>query len=940
MSSPSIVRALWSRLALPIAGVLSALVWTGCDLTAVEQADSVVGAASRETFPFGNIWGSGDGGADAASPYGNASSVDAPDNVAGTQRVDVIINPQWKFLRRDDKEVNAAGVPLVATADFVESDEWTVLDLPHTWNWTDGQNGPATTAKDQNYYRGPAWYRKHYTIPAATMSDKKLFLQFDAASYITDCWVNGKKVGSHKGGYAGFRFDITDAAKVGQDNVIAVRVENSPGVVVGGAYEIIQSSPNAIVPPLNGDFTMFGGIYRDLHIIALPALSLSPFHYGSPGVYLRPVKKDATTWTVNALIKLVNSSSDQKTASVDLVLLDPNGNVVGTYPGSTTVPGRGGSADGGVELGGQVPGDGVAPPREYGSADLAITATVQNPMLWDGLGKGNVYRAYVVVKDGSQATDAGSPQSDAGADAAADDAAADVSVAPDAAVDASAAPDATNTGAAFDVGTGATDAIKVPLGFRTFSWDFDKGWSLNDRLYPLRGVCMHQDHWLRGGTYSSIVPATSAAIDNDFTILNDLGPNFIRFAHYQHSQYTYSKADELGYVAWAENAWVDKANNDARGLFRDNVSQQMQELVYQNFNHPSVLMWSCGNEIFLKPGPEPFDTMLQCVQHGKLAENLGKPLADEINPPAENRPIVYAQNAWEQERPAVWQPQIVAFNEYQGWYYTYADKFAAWADEIHTCAEDIAGARANMPKANGKMCWEPLKGRTIPNPPKKFPVGLSEYGAGANPVNHQLPILLYPGDRTGGYQTEEYQAYYHEQYYLAIYERQFLVMTAVWAMFDFSSDNRDEGNLPGQNTKGLVTFDRSVKKDSYYFYKTNWSADPLVHITSKRFDKLPQNSTTVKVYSNLPTVELFVNGTLFKTLTQPEANPPLPKYADPKHPRNHIFTFKGVQWVGGFNVVKAVARSADNQTIVEDSVGEAAGGSGPDAGTPEFTWFF
>jgi beta-galactosidase len=373
----------------------------------------------------------------------------------------------------------------------------------------------------------------------------------------------------------------------------------------------------------------------------------------------------------------------------------------------------------------------------------------------------------------------------------------------------------------------------------------------------------------------------------------------------------------------------------------------MEELVYQNFNHPSALMWSCGNEILYRAIKEdpyfsaPFTTMVECVKRGKAAENFGVPLTDvELAAKPENRPIVYAQNGWRQALPTAWQAQIVAFNEYQGWYSGYPYEFASWADEIHTCAQDVSGAFASMEKSNGETCWQAQSGQSQPVPQKNFPIGVSEYGAGANPVDHELPILLYPGDRTGGFQTEEYQAYFHEQFYRAIYERPFLIMTSVWNMFDFSSDNRFEGNLPGENTKGLVTFDRSVKKDAYYFYKANWTSDPMVHITSKRFDKLPQRSTTVKVYSNLPTVELFVNGTSFKTLTLPEANPSDPKYADPKHPKNRIFTFKGVTWIAGYNVVRAVARSADGQTTVEDSVGEtAAGDGGSDGGAPQFTWF-
>jgi beta-galactosidase len=948
-SSPS--RALWDRFVLPAMVVLSALVWLGCDLTTVEQAGEK--RASLGNFPYGDIWATADAGPDGAGPYGANASVPAPSTVAGTQRRDIIINPKWKFLRGDDARVAPDGTPSAATVDFDESTEhnadglsWIDLDLPHTWNWTDGQNGPALSAGDQNYYRGRAWYRKRFDIPS-DMVGKKLFLQFDASSYITDCWVNGIKVGTHKGGYAAFRFDITHAVSLGQPGkktIIAVKVDNSANFVASSST-IKQDETTASVSPLYGDFTMFGGIYRDLHLIALPELSLSPFHYASSGVYLRPVKnatgKADTKWAVKALVKLVNSAPVEKTATVDLVLYDPNDKYVATFTGSTKVPPP--VAPGATAPAGQVPGNGTAP-SEYGSADLQIGGTVDNPMLWDGLGKGNVYHAYVVVRDGAQQTDGGSPQTDAGADAdtASADAGTDVSVGADAADDAATAVDAVSAeaGPPVDIAAGAADAVVQPLGFRTFSFDYEKGWFLNyddngERSYPLRGVCMHQDHQNRGGTFSNVVEPAWRAIDDDFKTLKELSPTFIRFAHYQHSQYTYDQADKLGFVAWAENAWVDAANGTDE--FRENVSLQMEELVYQSFNHPSILMWSCGNEVLFRTLQEdqnyfsPFRTMVECVRRAKIAENLGVPWPGQNRPP-ENRPIVYAQNGWRQALPAVWQAELVAFNEYQGWYSGYPYEFADWANELHKCAKDVAGS-ANVRKSNGEMCWIPQPNQDLPRPQTNFPIGVSEYGAGANPLNHDLPVRLYQGDRTSGYQTEEYQAYFHESFYWDIYEHPFLVLTSVWNMFDFASDNRDEGNLPGLNTKGLVAFDHKTKKDSFYFYQANWAnpADtPIVHIASKRYTVLPQRSSTVRVYSNLHTVSLWVNGKEVGRLTLPEPDQTDPWLKQPSHPRNRIFRFRNVAWASGFNVVKAIAYdAAGNQVAVDPD---------PAKDEPELRW--
>jgi beta-galactosidase len=226
------------------------------------------------------------------------------------------------------------------------------------------------------------------------------------------------------------------------------------------------------------------------------------------------------------------------------------------------------------------------------------------------------------------------------------------------------------------------------------------------------------------------------------------------------------------------------------------------------------------------------------------------------------RTIIYAANAGDQENATNWQAQATAFNEYQGWYFGYMADFAGWADAIHA-------AHPNTP------------------------VGVSEYGAGASIVSHALPIVETGTDRTASVQTEEYQTIFHEVFYKAIAARPFLLLSQIWNLFDFASDYRNEGLVPGLNTKGIVSYDRSVKKDAFYWYKANWSTAPFAYIAYRRFTALPRSSTEIKVYSNQPEVDVRLNGTSLGKKTSTD----------------HIFKWT-VTWAVGANVVEAVPTAA------------------------------
>jgi beta-galactosidase len=672
-------------------------------------------------------------------------------------RVDQLIDDSWRFYLGD-----ASGADQV---DFDDS-AWETTTLPHTWNALDGQDGP-----DTPYVRGIGWYRRHLDVPAG-LAGRKLYLQFDGSNLITDVFVNGKAVGTHRGGYARFRFEVTSVLTPGSDNVIAVKVDNSAGV--DASHVLIEGSSTVDIAPLSGDFTMYGGLYRSVHLIATHPLAISPLDYGSPGVFIRQSNVSDASAELTVTVKIMNGSAGEKGADVTATIYDATNTVVQKLSASEVVTAGAG-------------------------ADVMLSGTLDHPHLWDGIADPYLYSVLVEVHDG---------------------------------------------------GT-VVDAVTQPLGLRSFALDPNTGFSLNGRYLDLHGVNKHQDHPDKGWAISD------ADTDADFEIIRELGATSLRLAHYQHAEHTYDRSDQQGLVVWAEIPVVNRIN-DTQG-FADNAEQQLIELIRQNYNHPSIVFWSVGNETLLRPGPSP-DALI-----GRLSDVAA--VEDDT------RLVAYAADTRNEESPVNWHGVAHGFNEYQGWYSGKVDSFASWADAIHA--------------AYPNDC-----------------VAVTEFGAGANPTQHAAdPASLDTGaDHTGMPHTEEYQAYYHEAYWAALEARPFLFGKWVWNGFDFASDVRSEGGSLGINDKGLVSYDRSVKKDAFYWYKANWSSEPFVHITGRRFTDLPAATDEIKVYSNQPSVTLELNGVSLGE----------------KSSASHIFVWQGVTWQTGDNVAEASAATPEG--VVTDEV--------------------
>ena len=346
------------------------------------------------------------------------------------------------------------------------------------------------------------------------------------------------------------------------------------------------------------------------------------------------------------------------------------------------------------------------------------------------------------------------------------------------------------------------DNVCSRFGCRTFKIDPEKGFFLNGKSYPLRGVSRHQD---RLGFGNALLPEHHK---EDMELIHEVGCTTIRLAHYQHDQYFYDLCDEYGMVIWAEIPYISRHMPTGRA----NTISQMTELVAQNYNHPSIVVWGLSNEITI------------AGSDADLLENHNI-LNDLCHKMDKTRLTTIASvSMCKITDPYIQIPDVVSYNHYFGWYGGETDMNGPWFDNFH---------------------------KTHPN----IPIGCSEYGCEA--------LNWHTSDPKQGDYTEEYQAYYHEELIKQLYTRPYMWSTHVWNMFDFGADARAEGGENGQNHKGLMTMDRKYKKDSFYAYKA-WLRDPaeapVLHICSKRYVDRVEDVTKVTVYSNLPEVEMFVNG--------------------------------------------------------------------------------
>ncbi|MEQ2456991.1 glycoside hydrolase family 2 TIM barrel-domain containing protein [Flavonifractor hominis] len=696
---------------------------------------------------------------DAAQDQASAVSVSVAQETGSVMEK---INDDWKYA--EDVED--------ASAEEYDDASWQDVQLPHTWNAEDGADGGS-------YRRGTSWYRKSLEWKEE-YAGKQLFLSFLGSSMETDVYVNGVHAGNHKGGYTAFRFDITDLVEEGEPIQIAVKVNNER-----------QDD----ILPLGGDFTVFGGIYRDVYLIACEPVHLDMMDYGSSGVYLTPTVEEDGTGTLSIRAKLVNEEDSQKDVTVSVTLSEPDG-FTGIDAIETTRFDPEEMGDG-SEVGTTSSQITLSP---NGSGEWTGSIKVEDLHLWNGVEDPFRYVAELTVQVDGQ----------------------------------------------------TMDTCTQYIGFRTFEVDPDKGFILNGEPYALRGVSRHQDGYdVTGETYlgSALTPAEH---ERDMGLIYEMGANYIRLAHYPQDPYFYELCDRYGMVVWAEIPMVGGVTESE--AFQENAEQQLIELIRQQYNHPSICFWGVANEI------SSTDFVVDMIS------DLND-LAHQEDP---TRLTTYAA---ERNGVGTWDTDLICWNIYPDWYYE-------------------GTVEGMMSERRGELSGNK-------------PVGISEYGAGANINQHEDPPQFSIGQSRGQWHPEEYQSVWHEDALREIKQLDYLWATAVWNMFDFGSDGRDEGGQKGVNDKGLVTIDRQTKKDAFYLYKANWNNwDPFVHINASRLNPREDAVITVRAYSNCDEVSLEVNGQSYGTV---------------KNDGLGVFEWPDVPLQLGENTVKTVGYK-DGDPVSEDTV--------------------
>ena len=353
------------------------------------------------------------------------------------------------------------------------------------------------------------------------------------------------------------------------------------------------------------------------------------------------------------------------------------------------------------------------------------------------------------------------------------------------------------------------DRVTQPLGLRFYRIDSDKGFFLNGKHLPLKGVCRHQD---RSEVGNALRPQHH---EEDVALMLEMGVNAVRLAHYPQATYFYDLMDKNGIIVWAEIPFVGPGGYNDKGFvdlpaFRANGKEQLKELIRQHYNHPSICVWGLFNELTeLGDNPVEYIKELNVLAH---QEDTTRPTTSASNQMGDLNFITDA----------------IAWNRYDGWYGGTPADLGKWLDRMH--------------KDHPEIC-----------------IAISEYGAGAS-IYHQQDSLVKTVP-TSWWHPENWQTYYHIENWKTISSRPYVWGSFVWNMFDFGAAHRTEGDRPGINDKGLVTFDRKVRKDAFYFYKANWNREkPMLYLTGKRNTVRTQRLQTITAFTNLSGAELFVNG--------------------------------------------------------------------------------
>ncbi len=584
----------------------------------------------------------------------------------------------------------------------------TSVNIPHTWNYD-------AVSTRQEYARGIGNYIKEIVVPA-DWEGRRIYLRFHGVNSEANLFINGRYVGEHQGGYTAFTFEITPFVRLGEVNNIWVRVNNSPQLDY---------------MPINSDFNIYGGIYRDVELIVTRNEHISVTHYSSDGVYLtqKNITDDRAEIDAAVMLSGIKSGNYQ----LNIRVKDPVGERIVEEKTER------------VKI-------------DKGEGSATVSLTVESPKLWNGIRDSFQYEFIVRLTDGGE----------------------------------------------------VLDSLTVPLGLRYYDVDATNGFTLNGKKYPVNGVTRYQD---RGGTG---IAFRNVQHEEDFDLMLEMGATAVRMTNYPSDPYFYSLCDRYGMIVWSEipfagpdfvadNAYMNKLR------FRENGKEQLLEMIYQNYNHASVLFWGIFSNLTLRGADDP------------------TPYVRELHALARSTdPSRYTICTSNQDGEINFVTDLNGWSQYLGWKEGTVSDVNVWLNQL---AKE----------------WGYLRS------------AIGEYGAGGS-ILHQEDSLRVTSPRDRRH-PERWQTQYHVQFYGILKRHPKIWGSFIHSMFDFGVYNYRGGDAPGVCDYGLVTYDRRWKKDAFYFYKANWNkTEAFVHITEKRWDERPTHLQTVRIFSNQNEVELLLNG--------------------------------------------------------------------------------
>ena len=651
-------------------------------------------------------------------------------SITASPRSKFTVNELWKFQKGE------ISTPVSAIKDSI----WQTVSLPHSWNVEDVMDDV------KGYYSGVGCYSKKITFPS-TLQGKKVYLHFEGANQVTEVYVNGTYIGKHIGGYTAFSFDITPFINIGSQNTLFVKVNNAN---------------NPDIAPLSADFTFYGGIYRDVYIVATNPVHFDLANNASKGVFIQTPTVTADKAAVRIFGKITNESTSPRKIKIISTILDANKNLVKEIASS-------------IKL---APGKSI----DFDQNDKSFTAfklwSPEDPYL---------YSITTKIEDAT-------------------------------------------TGEKLD-------EVQNPLAFRFYRFDADKGFFLNGKPYKLYGANRHQDYKQIGNALPDYLHL------RDMELLKEMGANYIRISHYPQDEAVLEACDRLGIMASVEPPLVNYITESEK--FYANTKNMLTEMIYQNYNHPSVIVWCLMNEICLNRPfrvnvTKDFDSivpreMVYFKNLGKLAQEMND-IAKKLDP---SRATMIANHGYFKTYHAAGLttiPDVVGWNLYYGWYMDPINGLDSFLLKDH---------RTNLPTK---------------------PIMITEYGAdcdtrirAARPVRYDYSV--------------DWANYYHQYYLKTIQKYDFVAGGVIWNFVDFNSEGRDAA-IPHVNLKGMLTQDRKPK-DIYYFYQSKLVKTPIVKILPVLCDKRSgvQDSLNhsvctqrIWVYSNLENVQLTANGKTVKQL--------------------------------------------------------------------------